>query len=223
MLYVDDGAFAFKTRKYTETGSNLVFKHFNRFGLQMHIGSNSKPSKTECVFFPVPGHFKLPTPTSTALPTYSSSSHPVTLKQKKENGGIRQKIHDQMYDDAKKTKPFLIGESGMITLTKPFNYHGSYISYSLRDNSDIEHRISQASAAMGALNSFGVDNRVNNFSKYLILCAISCYLLLWGCESWAIREATINKLEVFLHRNVRKILKITITMVIDERITNESV
>ena len=50
MLYVDDGAFAFETRKEMEVGSNLVFNHFRRFGLQMHVGSKSKPSKTEYVF-----------------------------------------------------------------------------------------------------------------------------------------------------------------------------
>ena len=52
---------------------------------------------------------------------------------------------------------------------------------------------------------------------------MACNLLLWGCESWEIREATLKKFEVFLHRNLRKILNITITMVIDEKITNESV
>ena len=92
MLYVNDGAFTFDTKKDMETGSNLVIKHFNRFVLQMQIGSKSKLSKTECVFFSALGHFKLPTPTSTAIPTDSSSYLPVTLKQKKENGGTRQKI-----------------------------------------------------------------------------------------------------------------------------------
>ena len=81
MIYVDDGAFAFETRKDTEIVSNLVFQHFDRFGLQIHIGSKSKLSKTECVFFPAPGHFE-----STALPTYSSSSLLVTLKQKNRMG-----------------------------------------------------------------------------------------------------------------------------------------
>ena len=56
----------------------------------------------------------------------------------------------------------------MITFTRHFKYLGSYISYSLKYDYDIEHRISQASAAMGALNSFWVDNTVDNFSKYLI-------------------------------------------------------
>ena len=86
MIYVDDEAFAFETRKDMETGSYVVFKHYNRFGLQMHIGSKSKPSKTEYVFFSATGHFKLPTPPSTALPTDSSSSLPVIPKQKNRNG-----------------------------------------------------------------------------------------------------------------------------------------
>ena len=123
ILYVDDGEFAFETRKDIEIGSNLVFQHFNRFGLQMHIGFKSKLSKTECVFFSALGHFK-----SAALPTYSSSSLLVTLKQKKEHGGTRQKRNDQKYDGTEETKPILIGESGMIAFTRHFKYLGSYIS-----------------------------------------------------------------------------------------------
>ena len=75
---------------------------------------------------------------------------------------------------------------------------------------------------MGALNPFWKDKAVDDYSKYLIFCAIPCNLLLWGCESWALREATLQKLEVFLHRSVRKILRITITQVIDDSITNDS-
>ena len=172
MLYVDYGAFAFETRKDTKTGSNPVFKHFNRFGLKMYTGSKSKTSKTECFFPPAPGHSKLLTPTSTALPTDSSSYLPVTLKKKKENSGTRQKRHDQKYDDAEEKNPILIGDSVMITFTRHFKYTGSYISYSLKDDYDIEHRISQASAIMGALNNFWTDNTVDNISKYLIFCAI---------------------------------------------------
>ena len=39
---------------------------------------------------------------------------------------------------------------------------------------------------MGDLNIFGVDNTVDNFSKYLTFCAIPCNSPLWVCESWAI-------------------------------------
>ena len=76
---------------------------------------------------------------------------------------------------------------------------------------------------MGALNSFWSDRAVDDYSKYIIFRAIPCNLLMWGCERWALHETTLQKLEVFLHRNERKILDITITQVIDERITNRSV
>ena len=70
---------------------------------------------------------------------------------------------------------------------------------------------------------FWADDTDDNFSKHLIFCAIPCNLLLWGCESWEIRKSTLKKLEVFLHVNIGKILRITTTMVIDDKITNESV
>ena len=72
------------------------------------------------------------------------------------------KIHDQKYDDARETKPILIGESSMITFTRNFKYIESYISYSLKDDYNIDHRISQASAAMGALNIVWTDKTVDN-------------------------------------------------------------
>ena len=74
---------------------------------------------------------------------------------------------------------------------------------------------------MGALNHFWSDRAVDDYSKYLIFCAIPCNLLLWGCESWALRKSTLEKLEVFLHRNIRKIVGVSITQVIDHIIANK--
>ena len=76
---------------------------------------------------------------------------------------------------------------------------------------------------MGALQHFWGDDAVDIHSKYLIYCAIPLNLLLWGCESWALRATMMSKLEVFFHRSIRRILGITITQVIDEHITNDSV
>ena len=118
--------------------------------------------------------------------------------------------------------PIKIVDLGIITFTKHFKYLGGYCSYSLKDKYDVE-QLSQASSAMGALNSFRSNRAVDDYSKYLIFRAIPCNLLLWGCESWAFREATLQKLEVFLHQKKIKKLGITITQVIDERITNKSV
>ena len=162
----------------------------------MHVGSNSTPSKTECLFSPTPGHFKILTLPSTAIPTDSSFSHLEIPKQKKKNEGKKQKRNNQKYEYAEETKPIRIGKTFIITITRHFRYLGSYISHSLKYDYEIEHSIFLDSAAMGALNNFCADNTVDNFSKHLIFCAITCNLLLWGCGSWEIHEATLNKLEV---------------------------
>ena len=38
VLYVDDGAFTFEDRAQMEKGVELIFSHFTKFGLEMHIG-----------------------------------------------------------------------------------------------------------------------------------------------------------------------------------------
>ena len=55
ILYVDDGAFTFEDRNQLTRGLTLIYHHFTRFGLEMHVGKGKKASKTECVFFPPPG------------------------------------------------------------------------------------------------------------------------------------------------------------------------
>ena len=88
ILYVDNNAFAFISRYDLGIGTRLVFKTFAKFGLQMHISSAEKVSKTKCVFFSTPGHWKPPT-----LPPSTTDPHlmPFTLQptqesaEKKEN------------------------------------------------------------------------------------------------------------------------------------------
>ena len=162
----------------------------------MHVGNADKASKTECVFFPAPGHFKPPPLPPSALPT-DQSALPVTLKPKQESEEQKRRQHDSLYDAAQETSAVEIGDHGIITFTKDFKYLGGYISYSFLDDHDVDERISQASSAMGALNHFWSDRTVDDYSKYLIFWAIPINLLLWGCESWALRETTLQKLEVF--------------------------
>ena len=145
----------------------------------MHIGTPSKDSKTECVFFPPPGHFK-PSALPPSTPPMDPSQLPVTSKPKQESEEQKRKRHDTLYNAAPETALINIGEHGHITFTKHFKYLGSYFSYSLNDNYNIAERLSQASSAMGALHHFWADPAVDNFSKYLIFRSILCNLLLWG-------------------------------------------
>ena len=54
LLYVDNGAIPFPTRDALTKGLTLIHSHFACFGLDVHIGRNGNPSKTECIFFPPP-------------------------------------------------------------------------------------------------------------------------------------------------------------------------
>ncbi len=68
-LYVDDGAFISKLQDDMMRGLTLLYRHFGRLGLEMHIGRGTTASKTECVFFPPPGFF------DSCLPFLTAPSH----------------------------------------------------------------------------------------------------------------------------------------------------
>ena len=153
----------------------------------MHVGSATKASKTEAVFFPAPGFFKLlPVPPSEV----SSSSLTLTTKPKKESEKSRRSSEDKCYDNIQETHPIVLPDGGIINFCQHFKYLGNFITYSLRYDSDIEHRLAQASLAMGSLQHLWADKAVNVHSNYLIFCAIPVNLVLWGCESWALHAPT---------------------------------
>ena len=76
---------------------------------------------------------------------------------------------------------------------------------------------------MGAIAKFWADDSVDNQSKYLIFPAIPINILLWVCENWALWTSLLEKLEVFLHCSIRRILGIIMTKVKDKHLTNEIV
>ena len=53
-LYVDDCAFIFNSRADMTRGIALLYCHFGRLGLEMHIGRGTAASKMEFIFFPTP-------------------------------------------------------------------------------------------------------------------------------------------------------------------------
>ena len=76
---------------------------------------------------------------------------------------------------------------------------------------------------MGAMSKIWDDDHVETYSKYLLFKAIPCNLLLWVCEIWDLRKSLLASLEVFLHRGIRRILKIRTSKVIKQQITNTSI
>ena len=76
---------------------------------------------------------------------------------------------------------------------------------------------------MGMLKNLWNDTHIDQYSKYQFFLAMPLNLLLWGCESWAIKESSYANLDVFLHYSIRRILGIKMAEVKDERITNKMV
>jgi hypothetical protein len=128
-------------------GLALIHKHFGRFGLEMHIGHARTPSKTECVFFPPPRFFNSKLPLSITHNsegcdannelTYSNDGLTKTDRQH-ENATWQQREREAaLHDDLEETKPIDVAD-GYVTFCRHFKYLGSYISFSLIDDYDIE-------------------------------------------------------------------------------------
>jgi len=137
---------------------------------------------------------------------------------------MTQKQREELYWNSPNTNRITISDDGsFIDFTAHFKYLGSHISFDLTDDLDIKHRISTANKAMGALRHFWRNPYADLRAKKLIFLAIPANLLLWGCETWALRQTHIDQLNVFWHRAIRNILGIRMSEVIDDHISNETI
>jgi hypothetical protein len=225
IYFVDDGAFAFGEREILIQAAPIIYEHLAKFQLEMHVGTLDKfgveiASKTECVFFPPPNFFKPAPMIGEANPDNEAATALVT-RPKRESATARAERGGKLYDQAPETRRRMIGENGFIDFTKIFK--GTLVSFDLRDDTDIKMRIKKASQAMGRMKNVWDDKYVDKETKYLFFLAISINLLMWGCETWALKAENVKNLDVFIHRAVRRILGIKMQQVKDERITNKKV
>ena len=227
-LYVDDGAFIFTSHADMTKGLTLIYRHFARLGLEMHIGRGTTASKMECIFFPPPGFFNSHLPTlpcsdlddiTTTTIKYKNDSLTAEEYQAEQNECSRREREEDLYDKLDETKAIQV-KDGHVSFCRHFKYLSSFISFGLCDDYEIEKRVTAATQSMGALKQVWTSPHLDIWSKYLLFRAIPMNLLLWGCETWSMRKALSNKLEVFLHRNIRRILRILMLRVKDEHLHN---
>jgi hypothetical protein len=127
-----------------------------------------------------------------------------------------------MYDKLDETQDFTVAD-GFVSFTRTFKYLGSLICYNLRDDEDIAARLAAANASMGRLKEVWRNPHLDIYQKYLLFRAVPMNLLLWGAETWSLRKSHLDKLEVFLHRSIRRILQISMTNVREQRLRNDKV
>ena len=129
------------------------------------------------------------------------------------------KYEDELCDNVDKMEIIKVGDEEIVDIVRHYKYLGSYTLYYLRDEYNVDHRISKASAEMSVSQLCWNDHAVDLRCKYLILYAIPYGLLLRGYESLALREGLLQKVRVFLHWSIQKILQIGIMQLEEEKIT----
>ncbi len=114
---------------------------------------------------------------------------------------MNQKERENLYDTSPNTQRIPVAD-GHVDFVKHFKYRGSYISFDLMDDYDINKNIAAANKSMGSLKHFWNNPYASLRAKQLIFLAMPANQILWGCKSWALHYSHITKLEVFWHRSI---------------------
>jgi hypothetical protein len=179
-LFADDCGLLFNTRGDMITGANYLYHHLRRFGLLMHIGKGTTPSKTEAMYYPAPR---------------------------------------QVHADGDQTD-FDVHD-GFISFCDEFRYLGSIIHHSLTSDADVNARIIKARAAFGALQGFLSNKYLYVKCKGTVFSALVLSILLYGSESWCLREDQLRRLQTFYNSCVRRLCRVTMRHVIKYRISTK--
>jgi hypothetical protein len=77
-----------------------------------------------------------------------------------------------------------------------------------RANEDVTNRINKARGAPAHLRPIRTPQQIHKRTKLTIFKSNVMSVLLYGCETWKTTQETINKLQTFVNRCLRNILRI---------------
>jgi hypothetical protein len=115
----------------------------------------------ECVFFPPPGFFdsympaQLDKDTGTEMDDVLSYNDDALSDNERRDEQKAQSHHDQeeeLYNALEETHPIAVAD-GSVTFCQHFKYLGSFVSFNLCDNYNIEKQVAAATQSMGALKN----------------------------------------------------------------------
>ena len=102
-------------------------------------------------------------------------------------------------------------DGGFISFVKVFRYLGTHIGQSLDSDVDIQKRIDKASQGFGALRKHTFSNKdLKPETKARLYVALVLGILLYGCETWFLREEEFKKLKRFHNDCVRTMLRVNL-------------
>ena len=113
----------------------------------------------------------------------------------------------QAHDEGDQTN-FAV-DDGFISFTDEFKYLGSLIHQSLTSDADVTAKLAKAAAAFGALRQCFFSNRlVRPKEKGQVYITLILTILLYGSESWCLREDLYRRLRVFHNQCMRAMCRV---------------
>ena len=100
-----------------------------------------------------------------------------------------------------------------------FDYLGARITKHGGAEDDIKHRLGKATGAFNKLTKIWRSGQLSKNTKIRIFKSNVVAVLLYGCETWRMTKRDERKLDTFLHKCLRRLLKIYWPM----KVTNEEV
>ena len=113
----------------------------------------------------------------------------------------------EMRVNSKSKRQLTINEQE-IERVQQYQYLGSVITEDGGADKDVDSRIRKARGSFTLLNKVWSCNSYSSTTKINIFKACVLSVLLYGCETWLVTEAIKSKLQVFVNRCLRKILRI---------------
>lgn len=111
--------------------------------------------------------------------------------------------------DHLKSGNYDVSEGKFVSYTPHFKYLGTYLSQTLSDDYDIDQRLIAATRHFNAYGrSIFRDRKIRLEIRTRLYVATTMNILLWGCDSWALKQEHIRKLNVFHNKCIRSMIGI---------------
>ena len=191
-LFVDDAAYLYGSCDETLDNAERLRAHYLRFGLKVHVGDCDAEGK----------HL-----TGSKTEALFVPASPMTTEE---------------LAAAKADLIFGPNKEFYIPFTDCFKYLGARITESINDETEIAHRLTQATNQAAALQNFW-RSPTDVRTKRQILLAIPLNTALYGCESWTLTAHLRDRITGFFHKAGRRFLHVNMHHVEQYHIRNEHV
>jgi len=98
----------------------------------------------------------------------------------------------------------LIVDNKHIDQVRSFSYLGTIVNGNNTPEEEIRERIPKGNKAFYANKTLFKSNLVSRKSKLKLYWSVIRPIVVYGCESWVLKESVIQKLSVFVEENIKE-------------------